>query len=143
MFADDTTNIKCKQKGNPLIVNDMGGFSKWLADDKLTVIVEKSEAMVFGSNQPHDVFQIWKALTYQKSCKNTGTHLGSVLRFSRKNFGFLFIRIEDDESFFRVLRQSLSIIWYFFALNYNFFGGNYSGVCQTSSSIYSFCRTNK
>ena len=67
MFADDTTIIKCKQNGNPLIDSDERHMSKWFIDNKLTVNVEKCEAMFFGAKQQHDVFPMGKALTYQKS----------------------------------------------------------------------------
>ena len=69
MFADDTTIIKYEESANPLIDSDIHQLSKWFIDNKLTVNVEKCEAKFFGSKQPHDVFLMNKALTYQKSCK--------------------------------------------------------------------------
>ena len=67
MFPDNTAFIRCKQNVNLLIDSDIRHVSRWFVDSKLIVNIEKCESICFGSKQPHDVFLMGKALTYQKS----------------------------------------------------------------------------
>ena len=80
MFADDTANMNSKQNAHLLSNSDIRHMSKWCVDNKLTVNVEKCEAMSFGSKQPHIDFLMGQELTYQKLCKYLGIYLDSGLR---------------------------------------------------------------
>ena len=88
MFTDDIISIKCEQKATLSIDSDIRHLSRWFVDNKLTLIVEKSETVIFGSKQPQEVFLISKALTNHKSCKYLGIQLDSGLRF-RKRIDFI------------------------------------------------------
>ena len=81
MFANDTTNLNCKQNAKPLHDSDTGHMLKWFVDDKLTLNIGKCDVMYFGSKQPHDVFVMGKALTYQKPCTYLGTNPISGVRY--------------------------------------------------------------
>ena len=93
MFADDTTIIKSKQNAIILIDSDMRHLSKWCVDNKLTVIIQRCEAISFGSRQPHFDFLMDKALKHQKSCKWLGIHLGRDLRF-REHIEFVVEKLD-------------------------------------------------
>ena len=81
MFADDTTVLNAGDKTSPLITQDLKNMTNWFVSNKLTVNVDKCEAISFGCGKPDKVTILRNELSYQKACKYLGLHLDGSLKF--------------------------------------------------------------
>ena len=81
MFADDTTVLNAGDKTSPLITQDLKNMTNWFVSNKLTVNVNKCEAICFGCGKPDKVTILSNELPYQKACKYLGLHLDGNLKF--------------------------------------------------------------
>ena len=81
MFADDTTVLNAGDKISPLITQDLKNMTNLFVSNKLTVNVDKCEAISFGCGKPDKVTILRNELPHQKACKYLGLHLDGSLKF--------------------------------------------------------------
>ena len=84
MFDDDTTVLNAGDKTSPLITQDLKNMTNWFVSNKLTVNVDKCEAISFGCGKPDKVTILRNELPYQKTCKYLGLHLDGSLKFRER-----------------------------------------------------------
>ena len=81
MFADDTTVIKAGRRSDSRISKDVEVMTHWFDADKLTIKVDKCEAIHFGRGI-HDEVQIKDTqLHYKPCCKYLGVYIDPMLTF--------------------------------------------------------------
>ena len=77
MFADDTTIVKSGKHTNRELNEDLHRIIDWFTASKLTVNIDKCEAISFGNGLPEKNGE----LCYKSSCKYLGLHLDGSLKF--------------------------------------------------------------
>ena len=75
MFADDTTLIKTGKRVNPLLSQKISCVRDCFSSNKLTINLEKCEAMCFGYGKPDKNNSRVPDLNYTASCRYLGFHL--------------------------------------------------------------------
>ena len=60
-------------------------MTNWFVSNKLTVNVDKCEAISFGCGKPDKVTILRNELPYQKACKYLGLHLENISIMPQKN----------------------------------------------------------
>ena len=81
MFADDTTVIKAGRRTDSLIREDVKVMTHWFDANKLTINVDKCEAIHFGRGIPDEVQIKDNHLHYKPCCKYLGVYIDPTLTF--------------------------------------------------------------
>ena len=83
IFADDTTVLNAGDETNPLITQDLKNMTIWFVPKKLTVTVDKCEAIAFGCGKPDQVTILSNKVPYQKACNYFGLRLDCRLKIRK------------------------------------------------------------
>ena len=83
MFADDTTIFKAKKNVSFTMQPEIDSISDWMTSSKLTINIDKSEVMCFGSGNPPPLKVKDAPIQCRISCKYLDLHVDKWLRFNQ------------------------------------------------------------
>ena len=92
MFTDDTTVIKPGRRTDSLIRKDVKVMTHWFDANKLTIKVDKYEAIHFGRGIPDAVQIKGNHLHYKPCCKYLGVYIDPTLTF-RDHIDYVVIKL--------------------------------------------------
>ena len=82
LFADDTSQVKSRDKKECKRVNDISIMSDCYTSNKLSVKTDKHDVVIFGSGESEEVEKRGKIVLRKKYCKYLGVHLDGSLKFT-------------------------------------------------------------
>ena len=89
IFADDRTIIEAGRRTDSLIRKDVKVMTHWFDANKLTINVDKCEAIHFGRGIPDEVQMKDNQLHYKPCCKSLGVYIDPTLTFGKTTYTML------------------------------------------------------